>query len=173
MGKELSKRQLRLLFVYVLPYSFVIVGGFLSLMGTRDLLQAKKSVNWPCAEGKIVSSDIKKSTGDKGGTTYHADIVYKFSVANAVYDGTMVAYGDYGSSDSSHARSIVNRYPKNQTVTVYYMPDNPKRCVLEPGLKGQAWTVPILGAVFFIVGCAMAIGVPIAIKRPQVRHYWY
>jgi len=170
---ELSKRQLRILFLYVLPYSFLIVGGALATWGIRDLMRAKDSADWPSVEGKIISSSVERQSGNKGGTTYHAEIEYKFAVEGIMHYGERVAYGDYGSSDSSHARGIVERYPKNKVVTVYYMPDNPDVCVLETGVQGQAWTVPIFGSVFFIVGCAMAIGLRIAMRRPATRDVFY
>ena len=171
-SKELSKRQQRLLFLYVLPYSFLIVGGLVAFWGIRNLVRARDSVNWPCAEGRIVSSSVRQER-DKDSTTYHANVLYEYSVSGIVYDGSRVAYGDYGSSDSSHARGIVERYPEGDVVAVYFKPDQPQQCVLEPGLRGQAWVVPIFGSLFFFIGCAMAIGLPIAIKKPAARHYWY
>ena len=182
MGKELSKRQLRIVFSYVLPYSFVIGGGLLAFWSMCQVVSAKDSVNWPCAEGRIVSSSVRESTSSGGGkgsppkTSYHAEVEYTFSVGDVAYRGSRVAYADYDDS-SHHANGVVKRYPKGQAVSVYYRPGKPGECVLEPGLGERGvwdvWTLPILSSFFFVCGCAMAIFIPVAMKRPSVRHYYY
>ena len=102
-----------------------------------------------------------------GGGSYHAKVFYAYQVKGTAYSGDRVAYGDYGASNPSHAQDIVNRYPVGKRVPVYYMPDEPKECVLEPGLKAQAWIVPGMGMVFFSVGAAMAIFMPRAVAKTQ------
>jgi hypothetical protein len=82
--------------------------------------------------------------------------LYEFSVEGITFNGNRVAYGDYGSNSPSHARRIANRYPKGKSVTVYYMPENPEECLLEPGLKAQVWILPGVGLIFFAAGCLWA-----------------
>ena len=149
--------KMKFFFSRIFPFIFVFVGAIIVFFGVRGLIKAQASVDWPSSSGKIVASSVEhhRSTGEKG-ATYHADILYEFSVGGTVFNGTRVAYGDYGSSSPSHARRIVNRYPEKKVVTVYYMPENPEECLLEPGVKLQAWFLPGLGLVFFTVGCLIA-----------------
>jgi len=156
----LMSSRMKFFFARIFPLIFVVAGLIVAFVGVRGLVKAKASVDWPSSLGKIVSSSLEshRSTGNNGrsSTTYHADILYEFSVEGTTFNGTRVAYGDYGTSNPSRARRIVNRYPKEKSVTVYYMPENPEECLLEPGVKLQAWFLPGLGLVFFTVGCLIA-----------------
>ena len=139
---------------YLFPFIFILPGGWATFDGTYEIVKAKASVNWHSTEGKIIASEVKLSSADG----YNADIVYAFSVSETVYTGKRVTYGDY-SSDCSHAYHLVSRYPEGTIVTVYYNPDKPKECVLEPGLKWQRWTaiLPLMGLFFVIIGCLMLL----------------
>ena len=156
----LMSSRMKFFFARIFPLIFVVAGLIIAFVGVRGLVKAKASVDWPSSQGKIVSSSLEshRSTGNnsRSSTTYHADILYEFSVEGTTFNGTRVAYGDYGTSNPSRARRIVNRYPKEKSVTVYYMPENPEECLLEPGLKAQSWVLPGLGLVFFIIGILIA-----------------
>lgn len=151
----------KFLYFRLFPYTFVVVGVILSIVGMLRLVKATASVDWPATQGIVVASSVKyKKSGDGGGGTYHAVVIYDFNVDGKVFSGNRVAYGDYGSGDNTHARRIVQRYPQGRSVPVYYEPGNPGECLLKPGLKGQAWGLPLIGFVFFTVGSLMAIFLP-------------
>ncbi len=136
---------------------FVVGGAGLSFIGIRDLIQAKDSVNWPTTQGKVVYSSVEYHYSDDGSRIYHAKVMYDFNVNNTTFSGTRIAYGDYGSSNPSHARRVVNQYPKDEIATVYYILDNPGECLLEPGVKGQSFILPGFGLFFFTVGSVMVL----------------
>ena len=125
--------------------------------GIRHLEQAKASVAWPTSPGKVLSSSVVEGLRDDDGVTYYAKVVYEFNVNNTTYSGKRIAYGDGGTSDPSHAQKIVNQYPQDKNVTVHYMPSNPKECLLEVGVKGQAYCIPTFGLLFFTVGLIFII----------------
>ena len=161
---------LRFFFSRIFPLIFVAVGAAVALAGLRGLERARASVKWPTAPGKVVASSVARraSSGSKGTTvTYHAEILYEYSVNGTTYDGNRVAYGDYGSSSPAHARRIANRYPKGTAVTVHYMPDSPEESLLEPGLKGQSFMLPGVGLLFFAVGLLMAVYVPRSMRARE------
>ncbi len=159
--RNMSPRS-RFFFTRIFPLIFLLAGGGALVFGVRGLLRARASAGWPHVEGEVVSSSVEthRGSGRNSSTTYHAEVHYTYEVNGRTYDGNRVAYGDYGSSSPSHARRIVNRYPAGTEVTVHYRPDDPEQCVLEPGMKLQAWFVPGLGLVFFGVGAAMAVFLP-------------
>ena len=141
-----------------ISWILVGVGAILGLIGIcvyhsgfRDLEQAKASVAWPTSPGKVLSSSVVEGLRDDDGVTYYAKVVYEFNVNNTTYSGDRIAYGDGGTSDPSHAQEIVIRYPQDKNVTVYYMPNNPKECLLEVGVKGQAFIKPGIGLVCLII----------------------
>jgi len=156
---------MRFFFGRIFPLIFVIIGALVLYSGFRDLQRAKASTTWPTARGVVQRSSVEYHRSSKGGGTYHAEVMYDFTVSKTVFSSGRVAFGDYGSSNPSHARHIVNNYPKGKSVPVYYMPENPDVCVLEPGLKGQTWVVPVVGFVFFAVGNLMVIFLPRTMRK--------
>ena len=152
-------------FARIFPLIFVAVGGTVAFFGIRGLIRAKESSAWPKTQGEIVESSVASSHSSKGGTTYHAEIRYEYTVNGSVHSGTRVAYGDYGSSNSSHARSVVNKYPPGKKIDVSYMPSNPDESLLEPGVKTQAFFLPGFGLVFLSFGLLAAFFLPGGIKK--------
>ena len=149
---------------FVLPWVLVAFGAIAALygirafyLGIRGLNRAKASVAWPTRPGKVLSSSVVQKRDSEGDLTHHAEVVYVFNVNNTAYRGNRIAYGDYGTTNPSHAQEIVNRYPQDKGVTVSYMPNNPKECLLEVGVKGQANIMPAIGSIFAIIGLIVAI----------------
>jgi hypothetical protein len=149
----------KIFFGRVFPWPFILIGALVSFIGIRNFVQTSESVNWPIAQGIIRTSSVEYHSSNKGGT-YHAHIFYNYNLNGATYSGDRVAYGDYGSSNPSHAQEIVNRYPAGKNVTIYYMPNEPEECLLEPGIKPQTWLVPGFGIVFFSTGIVMVVFLP-------------
>ena len=142
---------------YLLLLVFALPGIGVFSSGIRDLNQAKASVDWPTSPGKVLSSSVKHER-DSDGDTYHAEVVYEFKVNNTTYSSKRIAYGDYGSSNPSHAQKIVNQYPQDKNVTVHYMPNNPKVCVIEVGVKGKvSSSLQFIGIYFVIFGLIICI----------------
>ena len=146
---------------------FILVGGVILYFGVESLFAANASKSWPTVQGKILSSSVDSKRSDKGGTTYHAEVLYEYNVGGQTQSSHDVAFGGYGSSDPSHARSIVNKYRAGADVTVYYSPSNSSKAVLETGISGQAFFLPGFGAVFFSAGLAMFMFMPGAIQRQR------
>lgn len=144
-------------FSRILPLIFVVVGAILVFSSIRDIYRAKSSVNWPAIHGKILSSSVKThhtTTGPnrRKSITFLAQILYAFSVDGKSFTGNWVSYGGNSSRHPSDVYRVVNRYPKGKEVIVYYMPDNPKLCVLEPGVQTGAYIIPGFGLFFFVLG---------------------
>lgn len=160
---------MRFFFSRVFPLSFIIIGALTLYSGTREIHRAKESVTWPVVEGRIQNSSVEYHQGNKGSGTYHAKILYTFTVAGQEHCGNKVAFGDYGTSNPSHAQNIVNQYPKDKVVSVRYLTGDPDVCVLEPGIKLQAWLWFKLGIglLFFLFGTLVAIFLPGAMKRQE------
>jgi hypothetical protein len=91
---------------------------------------------------------------------YLAEVVYEFNVNNTTYSGKRIGYVDHpnGYINPSRPQEIVNRYPQDKNVTVYYMPSNPKKCLLEVGVKGHAFVAPVCGLLGFILALGFVTG---------------
>ncbi len=141
----------------VFPYIFILIGLAILYFGFKNLSAAKESTQWPTAQGKIASSIVTEDTSSSGrnrssSVTYGAAVRYEFTVDSTKYSGNTVSFGNYSSSDPSHAQGIVNAYPTGKTVTIYYKKSDPTQSVLEPGVKTQAYFMPLIGLIFFLVG---------------------
>jgi len=154
---------MQVFFGRIFPLPFIIIGAVAFFFGCRNLLQASQSRTWPTAQGVIRDSSVEHQRGNKGGT-YLAKVMYDFTVNATTFNGKRVAFGDYSSGNSSLARDIVDRYPKGKTVAVYYNQKNPQVCVLEPGIKGQTWLLPVFGLIFLAAGSITAVVISKAIK---------
>ncbi len=163
MATSLSKPMspwMRFFFARLFPLPFILIGTLTLYHGGKHLQRARESVSWPTAEGVIQRSSVEYHRSSKGGGTYHAEVMYEFTVNDRVFSSDQVAFGDYGSSNPSHARRIVNSYSQGNKVTVRYLRENPEVSVLEPGMKGQVWFLPAFGLIFLTAGCLMAVCLP-------------
>jgi hypothetical protein len=157
-------------------------GSVATIFGVREVLEANASKDWPTTEGKIIDSSVEyekrpRKPGESGPSKkkdYRAKISYEYWVDEVALTGSRIAYvkemsfqlkadGLLGTQKSDtrsiersiarvRAQGIVDRYPKGKIVSVFYKPDNPKLCVLEPGLGLQAFVAPVIGVFMIIVG---------------------
>ena len=156
----------------MIPLLFIVVGAIMAYSGIREISRAKSSEIWPAANGKIVSSAVKvhhttSFSRRKNAITFYAKILYAFSADGKYFTGDCVSFGDYSSNEPSYAYRLVNRYPEGKEVRVYYMPDNPKVCVLEPGIQTRAYIVPGLGLFLFVLGSLVAIFVRKVMRKQE------
>lgn len=138
----------------LVPLAFVLVGGLIIFLGTRQIMRATASNAWPNVTGVVTVSELGKHVGHDrdDATTYSADVSYDYVVNDRVYVNGVVNFGSVHTSDPSTARRVLKRYPVGLQVPVYYNPADPQDAVLEPGLDGGSWFLPIFGSVFLLVG---------------------
>jgi hypothetical protein len=149
----------------IFPWIVVFVGAFAMFVGIENGVKARDSLQWPTVEGKVVSSSIQSertSRGAGGGssTTYRARVVYEYAVDRTTYNGERIAYGEYATGNPADAERIIEKYPKDKKILVYYMPDNHGESVLEPGQAGLPWFFLGLGVVFLFIGIVLVVFLP-------------
>jgi hypothetical protein len=136
----------------------IIVGACTFYFGMNQLETAKASENWPMTKGEISSSEIDKTRKDNR-DRYSADITYRYTVDGTNYTGRRLSFGEMISDNYEDAAAIVEKFPKGKDVEVYYDPQNPRDCVLEPGMKGKGiYVIQGAGVLFFLAGIYMIIG---------------
>ena len=142
---------------------FLIVGGLIGGFLLWQLLKGMKAKNWPTAPGKVVDSQITRdvsrdSDGDRS-VTYGADIRYTYEVDGYEYSGDRRSFADYSSSNRRRAEKIVARFSPGADVAVYYSPDDPEKCVLEPGISVVSVLFLLLPLIFVVIGVLGLLGV--------------
>jgi len=143
-----------------LPVALLVTGLgtlFLAISIVR-LYKFSTSKTWLSTTGEIISSEMETKRGGRGrSVTYHAALVYDYSVEGTKYSGSRICFGDYGSSNPNHARQILNRYPAGKQVNVYYNPSKPEDSVLERRLSWTVYLALIVGSAVSALGILLTI----------------
>lgn len=134
---------------------FLTVGAVAAGVTAWMHSRAKAAQHWPVVEGEVLSSRVTSRRGSKGGTTYGAEIRYRYRVNDQTHEGTRVVFGDYSSSDGSHAEELVAAYPVGARPDVHVDPDDPTEAVLDPHVS---WFVYLMGGLFGGVFGAIGAG---------------
>jgi hypothetical protein len=106
---------------------------------------------WPAVTGRITASRLVP-----GRRTAAADVAYAYAIGGRTYTGNRVQVahrlGDFLIAMSHrHAQTLLERYPPDATVLVYYDPARPEEAVLEPGEGSH------LVRVLVIAGCVVMV----------------
>lgn len=155
---------MRLVFALI----FLVGGLALTAYGFLALKDAQASGSWPYVEGQIVESKIRKihtSKQPKDNTSrrkYAPSITYRYVVDGQSYEANNLSYGEGPSNSESKVQKVVAKYPNGSSHRIYYKPSKPGTAVLEPGMKFQAWFLPVFGLVLLLFGFFGLIG---SIKR--------
>ena len=138
---------------------FLLAGlGFLA-KGIHTGFEARASLDWPAAPGKVLGSRVATRTENRKHhgrkrrlvVVHRADVQYRYEVDGGGFVGTRVSFHDIASSDPGPAHETVARYPADSVLTVYYDPEDPTRSVLEPGPAGGSSHFFMLGGGFLFV----------------------
>ncbi len=98
---------------------------------------------WPSAEGTIVRSNVKRVDGfhynmslrrNEPETIYYPDVEYRFAVKGNGYTGYRLSAVLSGSDrpDAAEIKAIIETYPTGKQIRVFYDPQNPSNCLLNP-----------------------------------------
>lgn len=146
---------------------FLLLGLGVSYYGYRLIRKARASAQWPAAQGAIESSTVdveRERERDSDGdvhyeTKYIPQIVYHYRVDGTDYYGDQVSFGSTSSRNPNRAYRIRDQYSPGMEVSVYYDPENPREAVLQPGVKGTTYIVPVIGVLFALTGGLILAGV--------------
>jgi hypothetical protein len=146
---------MKILFPSLFSLVFIAIGGAIIRYAMRMAAKARQSLSWPSVEGEIAHSAVlyqtSTSTTTGGTSTYKADIAYRYKINGANYSSSRISIVDF-SSTPGRARSIVERYPDQSRVLVYYNPSDPSEAVLEPGAAGGINLLYLVGGAFAASG---------------------
>lgn len=133
---------------------------------------AKESPSWPTTTGRILTSECEKISPNR----YIPKIIYKYYTDGMAWTSSTLAF-DHGHADGlkinftegtldqswrdlEDAKEIIDRYPVDNEVTVYYDPEEHSRAVLIPGVKsGMAGDLTTCGFGFTISLSLLGVGI--------------
>lgn len=129
-------------------------------VGVELILTGINSNKWPTTRGRIISSKIRiEERSHRDTTYYHPEVTYTYSVDGQDYKSQQLSVGDFDSDSVKRAQKVVDKYPRNLEVKVFYDPDNPGNALIETGFRFSSVLVFMLGAVFFIAAILGFFGV--------------
>jgi hypothetical protein len=134
---------LGILFGLILLVLFYFFARMVKRTGQGFVQSQNASRQWPSAEGMIVRSSVKKVEGvhynrllrrNEPETAYYPDVEYKFTVKGTGYVGNRLSTVLSGSErpDAAVVKIILDTYPVGKHVRVFYDPQNPSNCLLNP-----------------------------------------
>lgn len=95
---------------------------------TRELMQYEE------IEGQIIKSLLISDQYDEDGVVYESDIIYEFEVDGEKYTSSNIGATSYSESNEAFHQGLVDQYPLDEAIKVYYQKDNPENCLLQPRL---------------------------------------
>lgn|GEM_PF-1880182 len=133
---------------------FLISFSFIGI-SLINIIKGQENESWPSVDGIILFSDIDRSSGSEGGSTYGAKITYKYNLNGINYTSDAISCGYAYSSDYSAAYQLVENYPVGKTVKIYYNPNNPPEAVLIKGIDIASWIFFSAGLFFSMIGIVL------------------
>ena len=128
---------------------FIGVGAALCWCGARLVQEARASRAWPTTQATITKSSSHPRLFWERHLSFVSSIAYAYKVAGRDYQGKKLRFSDVVGR-SSGAISDKSKYPLGKSVLVFYRPDNPANCVLEPGDDINLYLIP--GAGLCLIG---------------------
>ena len=143
----------------------VILAVF-NVWGILQLYDAARSYNWPHVTGTIISSVARSKLmrGRHGEfITHWPDVQYEYVVGDRRFVSDRIMFAHRGFS-KSETQSLIDAYPVNKIIAVYFDPRSPDSAVLQRGI----WWLffPILG--FAIVLMIVMLWIAYADLRGQL-----
>ena len=138
------------------------IGLISSLLLGRMIMLGRKSSSWPSTGGTILQSAIDsiQSVDDDGtsSTTYGLRLQYAYNIGGQAYEGTRRTFTETRTSSHRQMQKLLDRFPQGGAVTVFYDPDDPGSCVLEPGVGTYMYLVLAFTVSLALAGVAGLLG---------------
>ena len=146
----------------------VIAGAQYLFLVWRMKRKLKESRRWPSAVGRIVRSEVVRTTTEqiKGrtGSIYVPWIEYEYTVDLRPLRGSTVNLGsELNTSSRYRAEFRCRKYPVGAAVEVFYDPIKPQDACLARTCEGLWFIIPVstiflLVGLFIVTGMAQSLG---------------
>jgi hypothetical protein len=142
-----------------------VVGLVILALSTIATLKSISSKEWLTTGGKIIHSTIYNyRETNEANSTYRPDIAFEYGVDGEKFISDRLYYGVkiMSSGNWAKSRKLIEKYPVDKEIIVFYNPNNPKEAVIEPGIHLD------LGALFISSICLVALGLIIFLNSEIV-----
>jgi len=151
---------------------WLVVGaiGYGAWMIVHEGRLAEESASWPSVQGTVLSSSASVGGGYRSPTTYGVAIRYRFTVDGRTFEGRRTAFSPQFSWQGSQA--MVDSHTPGSSVLVYYRPEDPETCVLEPGGRAETWVAVVLALTGVVIAALAGFMTKFALwmsRLPRMR----
>lgn len=142
--------------IFWVGLAFIITGSFLTFLYVRIILKSLSAINWTKVRGLITKSVLQKS-GTRRKRKYKALIQYEYQVKGKTYTSNRINLSKASRKSSSRRRQKkkVRKYSKGSQVRVYVNPRNPKKTILETGIKSTYVLSLFIACLLIVLGLTM------------------
>ena len=154
-------------FFFVITFAIAI---YLLVQSSRSKKKAGESQNWPAAPGTITVSEVRESRttdqDDNIQVSYYPYVEYTYFAGGQVQTSKMISFGGtQGFNRPQPAQEVLQKYPLNGSVMVYYNPQKPQEAVLEKVAGSGAKTARTIGIIVLIISLLILIPLLIGLIR--------
>ena len=153
--------------IQVFGLIILIIGFAILCITVFAISNSVSAKEWSIIMGKVIKSDIYKSQfGGESNAGYRPDIAFEYTVNGEKYISDRLYYGVkiMSSFNWIRSRKLIEKYPVNKEVKVYFNPNKPSESVVEPGIHFDLGVIFILAILFVIVGFLLYINSDFVIK---------
>jgi len=153
----MNNKQLGLKIITVICLILVFIAIIYSLYSILipKIVYQYKSSNWSNADGEVIYS-IVKSKGSSSAHNFYFN--YSYEVGDEKYSGGKFDMGYLGIKSFYFCfafKALSRLYPRETKVRVYYDPDNPHLCTLNPG--GVHWLFVVISCFLIFINYRIAL----------------
>lgn len=130
-------------------FTAIIYGGYAEVLRVRSSYQP--------VQGVIERAEINRQHGSRGGSSYVADVSYRYVIGETTYRGDRFSVWEDWSEHSSLKKRL-ERYPTGAAVTVWVHPTEPMRSVLDPHAENFQYLLFIFLVPFQMIAAVIVYG---------------
>ncbi|MCY1015536.1 DUF3592 domain-containing protein [Pyxidicoccus sp. MSG2] len=131
----------------------MLLGATLAFGGARTVVRAHQSANWPTTDATITSSSVETIRVRRGGTRFHPEVRYQYTVAGTPYSASTISFAGNNAGALADAQRVTHHYASGSHVPVHYEPADPSVATIEVGDAGVAsYVLALGGAALAVIG---------------------
>ena len=122
------------------------------------------TASYASTAGTILESKVETKSNSHG-TSYAAKVSYEYQVAGQKFRADRISYSTRFTAGRRAAADTVRRYAAGKQMKVYYSPKQPAAAVLEPGIRGSDFFLPLFLLPFNLIAVGGWYGVSIGRRQ--------
>lgn len=147
----------------------LVLGAGLIYFSIRSKKKADASQGWPGVTGKVLAATVRESINrDEDGNetvSFYPQVEYTYEVNGQDLRSKRLSFGGVVAQKSREkVQAILQQYPIDSTVLVYYNPANPSEAVIERTAGGAKWAL-VVGIIVLVIAACIGLVMLVSLVR--------